>query len=538
MNALLLLTRALCIGLSSFLLSAGATHAVPGDLESTFGIDGTRYPAGTVGQSSPMQQLAVAGNGAIYVAGDCNGSLGASVCVRKFTASGALDTTFGVSGYHALVVGEFTFLGVLGMALAPGSTDITLAGTCAITRTLTGGGATTVGTCIVRFNAAGGMLRHFYGGTEEAYFDRNISTAFAQLPSGVLALAGFCASGDSTFCTRIVSDVGLPLNSYVSLRSPGDYARVGAIATTASGGLWIVTTCKDGAAFAVCVVKFTAYNVLDTTFGNTTSSSTRIMLEAAGVPATTAPVLTRATAVATQPDGKLIIAGSCRSNGVYRCVKRYLADGSIDTTWAAGSATPNTLLFGRANESTVAPVLSVQDTLAVLGDGKIVYGTGLLQPPTLTPVHPPRSDVVVHRLRHDGSVDPLFGNNASGKAILEAWDASGTRINSAHSALSLTRDDALIVLGICKAELGAAPIEQPCLAKLKGGPLDYARCSADIDGDGVITTNDSLLLSRVALGFRDATLAQGVAFTVDATRNTWPKIRDFLFNQCGMAVSP
>ena len=382
------------------------------------------------------------------------------------------------------------------------------------------------------------MLRHFYGGTEEAYFDSNLSTAFAQLPSGVLALAGFCASGDSTFCSRMVSDTGFPLNSYVGLRSPGDYARVEAIATTTSGGLWIVTTCKDGATFAVCVVKFTAYDVLDTTFGNTSGSSTRIMLEASGVPDTTAPVLIRATAVATQPDGKLIIAGSCRSNGVYRCVKRYLADGSIDTTWAAGSATPNTLLFGRANESAVAPVLSVQDTLAVLGNGKIVNGTGLLQPPTLTPVHPPRSDVVVHRLRHDGSVDPLFGNNASGKAILETWDASGTRINSAHSALALTRDDALIVLGICKAELGTAPIEQPCLAKLSGGPLDYARCSADIDGDGLITANDGLLLSRVALGFRDAALVQNITFTADAQRKTGPAIRDYLFNQCGMPVLP
>jgi hypothetical protein len=282
--------------------------------------------------------LAFTGDGTAYIAGDCNLQCGAAACIRNFNTDGALDAAFGVGGYWALVVGEYTFLGVLGITLAPRSTRFTVAGACAITTTLTGGGAATVGTCIVRFGATGNVVTRFFGDTEDVYFDSNSATPFAQLPSGVLALAGYCAAGDSMFCTRMVSETGQPLNSLVSVASPGNCAYVRVIAPKNDGGLWFVNSCQEGSAFAACLVKLLAYSDIDSAFG---SNGTLPLAE----PTTLTPALIAVTAATVQPDGKLLIAGSCRSNGAYRCVKRYLPVGGIDTTWAASSAAPHTLPF-------------------------------------------------------------------------------------------------------------------------------------------------------------------------------------------------
>jgi len=60
----------------------------------------------------------------------------------------------------------------------------------------------------------------------------------------------------------------------------------------------------------------------------------------------------------------------------------------------------------------------------------------------------------------------------------------------------------------------------------------------DIDGDGnVLPTTDGLLLTRIALGITGNAALAG-AISPAATRNTWPKIRDYLVNQCGMSMSP
>ncbi|MGL4230709.1 MAG: hypothetical protein ACRCWJ_05010 [Casimicrobium sp.] len=58
------------------------------------------------------------------------------------------------------------------------------------------------------------------------------------------------------------------------------------------------------------------------------------------------------------------------------------------------------------------------------------------------------------------------------------------------------------------------------------------RCDVDIDGDKFQTTADGVLASRLSAGIVGATLVNGVQFSLDATRNTWPKIRNFLRDQC------
>lgn len=72
-----------------------------------------------------------------------------------------------------------------------------------------------------------------------------------------------------------------------------------------------------------------------------------------------------------------------------------------------------------------------------------------------------------------------------------------------------------------------------CVARLQGGPFPGRQCSMDIDGDGrVLATVDGLILTRAALGLGGSAVLQGI--TVSGPRNTWPLIRAFLADQCGM----
>ena len=78
-----------------------------------------------------------------------------------------------------------------------------------------------------------------------------------------------------------------------------------------------------------------------------------------------------------------------------------------------------------------------------------------------------------------------------------------------------------------------------CLARYEGGPFDARNCSLDTDGDGrVLATTDMLIGTRVALGITGNAVIGGITFAPNATRNTWPLIRDFLVTQCGMSLVP
>ena len=78
-----------------------------------------------------------------------------------------------------------------------------------------------------------------------------------------------------------------------------------------------------------------------------------------------------------------------------------------------------------------------------------------------------------------------------------------------------------------------------CLARFEGGSFDARNCSLDIDGDGrVLATTDMLIGTRVALGITGNAVIGGITFAPNATRNSWPLIRDYLVTQCGMSLVP
>ncbi len=98
----------------------------------------------------------------------------------------------------------------------------------------------------------------------------------------------------------------------------------------------------------------------------------------------------------------------------------------------------------------------------------------------------------------------------------------------------LQPDGKLVIAGDCYS----GSTSRFCVARLYGGPFGYKNCTMDIDGDGkVLPTTDGLLLLRVAAGITGANVLAG-ALGTGATRNTWPKVRDYLVGQCGMSLAP
>ena len=60
----------------------------------------------------------------------------------------------------------------------------------------------------------------------------------------------------------------------------------------------------------------------------------------------------------------------------------------------------------------------------------------------------------------------------------------------------------------------------------------------DVDGDNqVLATTDSWIHARIALGITGNAVVSGITFPLNATRKTWPLIRDYLVRQCGMSLA-
>lgn len=205
--------------------------------------------------------------------------------------------------------------------------------------------------------------------------DKSTATAIEQQSDSKLVLAGDLGSGatqtiavarylpdgspDIEFGFRgVATATGLP-NSHASAVKvlPG-----GNILVAGSTGL--ATSPGESV-----LIRFTASGVLDQTFG--VSGVVRAMLG-------------RATAMAVQPDGKILVSG-LRTDRVTYFLARFLADGTLDASFGSGGLVTDATEFYPGNFG---------KALALQQDGRILLGVG---------------NVLV-RYRSDGILDTTFGN--------------------------------------------------------------------------------------------------------------------------------
>jgi len=206
-----------------------------------------------------------------------------------------------------------------------------------------------------------------------------------------------------------------------------------------------------------CVARLLADATLDVSFnpaGNTP-----------GV-ATVAPgsFYNTARALLLQPDGKLVLVGSCGVTIVATamCISRHNADGSLDTAFNASGAKPGTRIetIGDGNSSYATGV-------ARQSDGKLVIAGSCNDAGT--------SDFCLLRLTAAGALDSA-GFGTGGKVITpvasDEDSATGVVIQS---------DGKIVVAGACSTQwvYSNAGVTQFCVARFLGnGSLDTAGFNA------------------------------------------------------------
>lgn len=480
----MLAALALCASLSS--------HAAPGDLDTTFG-SGTGKVITAIGAGeATARALALQPDGKIVVAGSCSNGNDVDLCLARYNTNGVLDATFGNGGKVITDVSTFED-NANAIAVQPDG-KIVVAGACLlISRDF----------CLARYSANGVLDATF--GTDGiaapfiTIFDE-FANALAIQPDGKLVVAGNCPhSGPSAdFCLarlnangELDATFGSAGFAFTNLSTYDDIAR--AIVVQPDGKILVAGSCSD----TFCLARYNANGVLDATFG---SSGTVIAFSGTNI----------GHALALLHDGRIVVAGECYFGGWDFCLARFSANGTLDTSFGSS---------GRV----VTPIGSNNDyasALALQPDGKLVVA-GYCWNGT-------KNDVCLARYNPGGSLDTSF--NTTGK-LISAINASG----SVATAAALQPDGKIVVAGYCANGVN----NDFCVARYEGGPFDARNCSMDIDGDNrVLATTDMLIGARVALGLTGNAVIGGITFAPYATRTTWPQIRDYLVSECGMSIVP
>jgi len=466
-------------------------------LDPTFGAGDGKAIALLAGNGNGVAHMVRQPDGRLVFVGSCSGQSDFDFCVGRFTVDGVLDTSFNGTGRVVTQIGSSNDLASVVAMQTDGM--IVVAGRCSVgaAQQICVARYTATGTLDPVFNSTGKVITSIGSGQSTE------ATGVAVQADGRLLVSGFCTTSNvRAFCViRYNADGSLDQNFNPSA-APADRGKVLLLPYTDNNAyglvlqtdqrIVLVGSCLDGY-WKFCATRLTTDGALDLTFNGTGATTTGFVSGDQSTPA----------AVAIQPDGKLVLAGSCYGLGyVDFCVLRYNIDGTIDTTFAT-------------NGITVVPVGAGSDqatSVALRPDGRIVVGGACAGNVNL--------DFCAIQLTTTGALDRNF--NRTGKLLISV----GSRFDEVRG-IAIQPDGKLVLGGRCDdvtTQFCAVRLSEPC--------------SLDLDGDGsVLATTDALIHSRIALGLTGSAVTNGVNFAPNATRTTWQAIREHLNANCGMSLA-
>jgi uncharacterized delta-60 repeat protein len=335
-----------------------------GDLDTTFSGDGKVLTTFVTGQSALVRDIAVQANGKIVAAGETWPSdVDHNFAVARYNPGGALDTTFSGDGLKIVSLGGDYDM-ALGLAIHPPTRKIVLAGDkCPGTLYPCDSG-------VLRFNPAGGLDTTFNatGKRIDNFGGDNGSHAVAIYPDGRIVAAGYMenlATGNSDFEVIV-------------------YTAAGNLDTTFSGDGRVAVNFGSGRQEVV-------------------------------------------SAVALQPDGKIVLGGQTCESGWTNChfaLARLNTNGSLDTTFS-----------GDGRQITSFGAFEYIKGLALQADGKIVAVGGKHDGST--------AYFALARYNTNGSLDATFGS--SGKRVT---DFTGDVNNDNANDVVIQSDGKIVVCGL------------------------------------------------------------------------------------------
>lgn len=389
------------------LLDAGGLDTLFGEQGAVLSLLGTSQDHARTVLVQPDSKVVVAGT---VLAGEHG-----EFAVARFHANGTPDAGFGTGGTTRVFLTSFD---VAEEAALQADGKILVVGT-AWSSTQTGADF-----AIVRLNADGSLDTSFgtggkvvtdLGGSDEA---RGVAI---QADGRILVTGSTTAAWPRAFATiRCLADGRLDTSFgsggvVTTAFGPEGEDWADAVAVQGDGSIVVGGTARLSAAGAdaMALARYRPDGALDLTFGS-------------GGMATAGGSGSSVTGLAVQADGRIVVAGNQNSND-RMVVKRFLADSSADTSFAAGGEFVTT-----AGNHAYALALQVDGKILAAGDASSTEGS--------------QRDFVVVRLTSAGALDASFGTGGVVRTDL------GGISNTAYG-LGLTSEGRVVAAGV--ADLGS-----------------------------------------------------------------------------------
>ena len=390
------------------LLVLSQAFGAPGDLDPTFGSGGKVITA--VGSGNDRgNSVAVQSDGKIVVAGYSSNGSNYDFALVRYTATGALDVSFGSGGKVSTPIGSSTDEGnsmalqsdgrivVAGSTFNGSYTDFALAR------------CTTSGALDASFGSGGKVITAISTG------DDSVRSVAVQ-SDGKIVVAGssVTATGYSDFALARYTTTGALDTSFsfdgkvtTPIGSGDDQGK--SVALQSDGKIVVAGYAVGGTSYDFALARYTAAGALDASFGNGGKVTTDFGSNTDDY----------GTSVAVQGDGKIIVAGYSRTAFDYEfALVRYTTAGALDASF--GSAGKVITDFAGNDD--------YGNSMAVQSDGKIIvagysyYG----------------DNFEVARYTAEGALDPSFGSG--GKLTTPVGSGVG-------NSVALQSDGKIIVAG-------------------------------------------------------------------------------------------
>lgn len=371
-----------------------------GSIDAGFGTNG-RVVTAISPQADRANDVVLQPDGKIILSGRAAlPGLPAHFAVARYTANGALDTSFSGDGI------EVTQIGInseIWQSLVQPDNKIVAVGTA----NTNNGTVNPQDFALVRYDADGAGPTPTVSPSITPTVSPTVSPTATPTPTPAGNFDNaFGASGKAT--TNFNVDAGFGSNDFiyaVAVQSDGKIVAAGASQRNANGAL-----------NQFAVARYNQNGTLDAGFGANGKVTTVV-----GVGNS------EARGVAVQTDGKIVVAGnaSINSNSSAYAVARYNADGSLDSSFGT-----NGIVLTDLNANSFIDVVRA---MQILPDGKILVA-GQAQISSST-----GSDFAVARYNTTGTLDTSFGTNGVAQVDFSLGDSA--------SALALQADGKIVLAG-------------------------------------------------------------------------------------------